>query len=457
VWPVFKLAARAAVWRTTPDPPLVGLPSLLGWTVVLALIRVALQFAATAGGPAHFNPYGLNAVVAWFAFQLAVAAFFVQPAARPTALAAMFILSIFADIAAAVVQFVGPLLPPNAQLEALRAHVPVAAVVSAVETGWWLGAMTCVLGSVLPNSRLRLFARSAALWVALFAAHALLPDAPVFVTPDFDISSANWWEYLHARYGASEVAQLEKAQLDLLKTEVDALAPQHKGATDIYVIGVAGWADQDVFVKELDGALTSIGTVLPIRDHILRLVNNRDTVASVPLATPKNLSAAVHAVAGIMNRDEDVLLIVMTSHGNQQGFALQLPNNLSTDLTPQQVASALDSEGIKNRVVIVSACFAGIFMAPLQNDNTIVMTASDDKSTSFGCAPERDWTYFGDALFHQSLQPGTDFEQAFDHARILIRGWEMMDRAPPSNPQGSFGPAVVARLAPVFHAGPNPQ
>ena len=457
MWSVFKLAARAAVWRTTPDPPLVGLPSLLGWAVTLAVIRVALQFAATAGGPSHFNPYGLNAVVAWLAFQLAIAAFFVRPTARPTALAAMFILSIIADIAAAVVQFGGPLLPTNAMLDAWWSHAPVAAAVFTIEIVWWVGAMTCVLGSVQPNSRLRLLARAAALWIALFAAHTLLPDAPVFVPPDFDIRSANWWEYLYARYGTQGVAQLEKEQSDLLKTEVDALTPQRKGATDIYVIGLAGWADQEVFVKELDGALSSLGAVLPVKDHTLRLINNRETASSVPLATPKNFLAAVHAVGGIMDKDEDVLLVVMTSHGNQQGFSLQLPGNLSTDLTPQQVATALDSEGIKNRVVIVSACFAGIFTAPLQNDNTIVMTASDDKSTSFGCAPERDWTYFGDALFHQSLQPGTDFEQAFDHARILIHGWELMDRVPPSNPQGSFGPALVAKLAPVFRAGPNPQ
>jgi hypothetical protein len=457
VWSVFKLAARAAVWRTTPDPPLVGLLSLLGWAATLALMRVALQFAATAGGPSHFNPYGLNAVVAWLAFQLAIAAFFVRPAARPTALAAMFILSIIADIAAALIQFGGPLLPSSTQLDALWSRTPVAAAFYALEIGWWLDAMTCVLGSVQPNSRLRLLARSAALWVALFAAHALMPDAPVFVAPDFDIRSANWWEYFYARYGTQEAERLEKEQSDLLKTEVDALAPQRKGTTDMYVIGLAGWADQDVFVKELDGALASVGTVLPIKDHTLRLINNRETVSSVPLATPKNFSAAVHAVGGIMDKDEDVLLIVMTSHGNQKGFALQLPGNLSTDLTPQQVATTLDSEGIKNRVVIVSACYAGIFMAPLQNDNTIVMTASDDKSTSFGCAPERDWTYFGDALFHQSLQPGTDFEGAFDHARVLIHGWELMDRAPPSNPQGSFGPTLVAKLAPVFQAGPNPQ
>jgi len=42
VWSVFKLAARAAIWRTTPEPPLVGLPTLLGWTVLLAAVRVGL-------------------------------------------------------------------------------------------------------------------------------------------------------------------------------------------------------------------------------------------------------------------------------------------------------------------------------------------------------------------------------------------------------------------------------
>ena len=80
------------------------------------------------------------------------------------------------------------------------------------------------------------------------------------------------------------------------------------------------------------------------------------------------------------------------------------------------------------------------------------MTAADANHTSFGCAPENDWTYFGDAFFRQGLQPGTDFQNAFEHARILIAGWELMDRAPPSNPQGYFGPALVAKLAPFFAA-----
>jgi hypothetical protein len=458
VWSVFKLAARSAIWRTTPDPPLVGLPSLIGWTLVLAAVRVALQYLSVADEPLHFNPYGLNAIAARLALELAVAAFFVRPQARTTALAAMFVLSIIADLAAAPIRIGTGLLAARVQLDAFWSRDITSGASFAIQIVWWLGAMTCLLVSVQPGARLRSLARAVALWVALFAAHALVPEAPVFVPPNFDIRSANWWEYLFARYGPqSELAQLEKAQAGLLQAEAESLAPQRKGVTDVYVIGVAGWATQDVFIKELEGAIASIGAVLPIKDHVLRLINNRTTVNTIPLASPQNFAAAVHAVGAVMDKDEDVLLVFMTSHGERTGFALQLPGSTPAELTPQQVASALDTEGIKNRVVIVSACFAGIFMAPLQNDNSVVMTASDDRSTSFGCAPEREWTYFGDALFHQSLLPGSDFQQAFNHARVLIQGWELMDHIAPSNPQGWFGPALVAKLAPVFKAAPNGQ
>jgi hypothetical protein len=458
VWAVFKLAARAAIWRRTPDPPLAGLPTLLGWTIVLAAARVALQFAGVAGGQASFNPYGLNAIVAWLAIALAVGALFVRPAARCSALSAMLILSVIADIAMALIKIGVPLVAPAVALDAFWSRVTITSAIFAIQILWWLGAISGVLASLQPESRLRLLARTAALVVALFAAHSIIPDAPVFVAPNFDIRTANWWEYLHAKYGLErEVAQIEEQQTDLLNAEVASLAAPRKETTNIYTIGLAGWADQDVFVKELDGALASIGTVLPIKDRALRLINNRETVSSVPLASPTNLAAAVHAIGGVMDKDRDVLLIFMTSHGDQRGVALELPANMSTQLTPQQLAATLDGEGIKNRIVIVSACYSGAFVAPLQNDNTIVITASDEKSTSFGCAPERDWTYFGDAMFRQSLLPGTNFQGAFDHARILIQGWELMDRVPPSNPQGSFGPALVAKLAPMFHAGPNDQ
>jgi peptidase C13-like protein len=466
VWSVLKVAARAAAWRPTRELTLVGLPALLGWAAVLAVVRIAIQFVAAIPTPI-FSPYGLNAVVAWLAVELAVAAFFVRPIGRATALSSMFILSIIGDVATAAISLGAAWLTAHTALDPFWTKTVMDGAIFLVATVWWLGAMGCVLRSLQAEPPLRLMARAVALWAALLAADALVPHAPVFFTPAFDLRKANLWESLYSRHLAARgggeqnpdgiLAQIEQAQPKLLQDEVARLAPRHNGATGIYAIGLAGWADQDVFVKELDGALASIASELPIKDRIIRLINHRDTLASVPLASPQNFAAAVHAIGTAMDKEKDVLILLMTSHGDRAGVGLQLPNSPVIELTPQQVASTLDGEGIKNRVVIVSACYAGIFVPPLANENTIVITAADGKSTSFGCAPERDWTYFGDALFRQSLQPGTDFEHAFEHARTLIQGWELMDHAQPSNPQAHFGSALVAKLEPFFAASQNAE
>jgi hypothetical protein len=456
VWRILKLSARAAVWRTTPDAPLVGLPVLLSFAIAAIAVRIAIELLA-AGTWHTFNPYGLNAVVAWIALELAVAALFISPPGRVTALSAMCVLSTLAEIVSAALKFGPALLAPAAAQNPLWTSPITADAIYAAIVLWWVGAMVCVVGSLEWQSRLRLTGRIAALWAALFVANALVPDAPVFLPPDFDARTANWWEVFYAlhqeksqtRLVPPETADFQKAQPALLQTEIAGLAPPNKGSTNIYALGVAGWGEQDVFLKELDGGLAALGSVLPIKDRAVRLINNRETLKNIPLATVQNLTAAVQAIGGLMNKDQDVLVLFLTSHGEKTGFALELPGG-TTELTPQQVASALDGAGIKNRVVIVSACFAGIFVPPLANDNTIVITAADAKNTSFGCAPERDWTYFGDAFFRQSLHPGSDFENSFEHARILIQGWEMMDHATPSNPQGHFGPALVAKLAPFF-------
>ena len=458
VWSVLKLASRAAIWRTTPDPQPVGLPSLLIWIVVLAALRIALQFVA-AGPGGGFNPYGLNAVVAWLALEAAVAALFMPPAARTTALSAMFALLVVAELAAYGAKIGVTLLPAAAVSDAVLSAASF--VIFAAVSVWWVGAIVAVLRSCASLRWLPALGRVGALWMALLAVTVIVPHAPVFVGRDFDIRSANGWEALHAKMAApaantgkaqGDAAGFGQAQRTLLQAEIAGLAPAANGATNVYAIGLAGWAGQDVFLKELDGGLAVLSDVLPIKGHTLRLVNQGDAIETVPLATPRNFAAAVHAVGEAMNKNEDVLLVLMTSHGEPNGFGLRLPNAAIAELTPNELAATLNNEGIKNRVVIVSACFSGAFVPPLANDNTIVLTAADAKNTSFGCAPERDWTYFGDAFFRQSLRPGRDFQHAFDNARLLIHGWELMDHATPSNPQGHFGPALVAKLAPFFAA-----
>ena len=297
---------------------------------------------------------------------------------------------------------------------------------------------------------------SASFKAAVRAAVRRAPPAVRFVVPATFLLCALALSALHAQFATAATGGdppgLEQAQRSLLKTELASLKPRNKDTTNIYVLGIAGWADQDVFLKELDGALAAISTVLPIRGHWIRLVNHRKTNKSLPLANPGNFAAAVHELGARLDKEADIFLLVMTSHGNPGGFGLRLPSEAVTQLTPQDVAATFDREGIKNRVVIVSACFSGTFVPALANDHTIVLTASDAQSPSFGCAPERDWTYFGDALFHQSIRPGRDFQQAFESARMLVQGWELMDRARPSNPQAHFGAALVEKLTPLFRA-----
>jgi hypothetical protein len=341
---------------------------------------------------------------------------------------------------------------------------------------FWIGAMFALLRSFEAAAPVRVLGKVLALWAALFVAKSALPHAPVFAGPDYDSRNANLWEYVrsqqlahtgsighqHSPGGgdlvlgkARDELTLGKARLDgpqpaLVRTAVGELAPQKPGVTDVYAIGLAGWLEQDVFRKELDGAFAKMGRVLPLKDRTIRLSNHPDS--SLPLADHKNFAAAVHAVAQVMDKTEDVLVLLMTSHGDSNGVALQLPGKQIAVLTPKEVATVLNKEGIKHRLVIVSACYSGVFVKPLADDDSIVLTAADENNTSFGCAPGRDWTYFGEALFNQSLQPGVDLRYAFGRARLMIAGWEQMDRVKPSNPQGHFGPNLVDKLAPVFEA-----
>ena len=255
---------------------------------------------------------------------------------------------------------------------------------------WLLAALALTLGLALPPAALAEQARS----------------APPKVTA------------AEARYDTDR-------QTELLRKEIEALPPQRPGVTDIYAIGIAGWST-DVFRNELDGALAAAGKALPLAGTV-RLINSQETLETVPLATRANFRAAVQGVAKVMDRNEDVLFLFMTSHGGKGGIWLQLPR-LLVPLVPKEVAGILNRAGIRNRVVIVSACYSGVFVKPLANDNTIVLTAADAKHTSFGCAEGRQWTYFGDAFFQQSLKPGTDFEGAYARSRRLIATWEKKEK-----------------------------
>src|SRR5262249_45731315 len=156
------------------------------------------------------------------------------------------------------------------------------------------------------------------------------------VASGFDAPAFVWSRSAHAkdptrpareRDPEIATARLQDLQPALLQSAFSHLAPQRKGTTDIYTVAVAGWSGQDVFVKEVDGALTALERSLPIKDRSLRLINNPETVQKAPLATHRNVAAALHAVGQTMDNSEDILLLFMTSHGGMGGLGLQFPGS----------------------------------------------------------------------------------------------------------------------------------
>jgi hypothetical protein len=107
----------------------------------------------------------------------------------------------------------------------------------------------------------------------------------------------------------------------------------------------------------------------------------------------------------------------------------------------------LDRTSVQHRVVIISACYSGVFVGPLANANTLVLTAADSDHSSFGCQDKVKWTYFGDAFFNRALRHTADLRSAFVTARKFISAREKHDGLVPSNPQISGGKNIDIMLA----------
>lgn len=247
--------------------------------------------------------------------------------------------------------------------------------------------------------------------------------------------------------GGFDAAAVERRQPALLAAALAAVAPERAGRSDLYFIGFAGDAGEDVFLHEAGAARALVDRRFGSAGRSLLLANNPATVDSLPLASIGNLSRVLAGVGAKMNRQEDVLFLFLTSHGSEGGW-------LSTRFDPfrprafvaRQLDAALDDAGIKWRVIVISACFSGGFIDPLADDNSLIITAASADRASFGCGHDGPFTYFGDAYFGRALPANRSFIGAFDSAKTQVASWEAAQGFPPSRPQIHVGAAIAAKL-----------
>jgi hypothetical protein len=115
-------------------------------------------------------------------------------------------------------------------------------------------------------------------------------------------------------------------------------------------------------------------------------------------------------------------------------------------VTPEDVRGLMAASGAKHRVLIVSACYSGVFAKALADERTLVITAAAPDKPSFGCQDGAIWTYFGNAFFNQALRDERALDAAFAKARDLVTAREKREGFDPSNPQIAGGAAVLAKL-----------
>ena len=229
-------------------------------------------------------------------------------------------------------------------------------------------------------------------------------------------------------------------------------APGAASKPQVKVVAFGLFGDQDVFESEAKGAAEIAARRLGGGPAIVRF--NSKTRAD---ATAETLAATLQSAAKGMNAERDILLVILSSHGSPAGVAVKTPGG-ATLLTPLDLFTMLDATHVRHRIVIVSACFSGVFIPPLADPDTLVITAADAEHPSFGCQNGATWTYFGDAFFNMALRQTANLRDAFALASVAVRKRETQEHYEPSNPQMAGGENVERMLsgAPVSGAAPTP-
>ncbi len=236
-------------------------------------------------------------------------------------------------------------------------------------------------------------------------------------------------------------------QPQLLQGRLAALTAGQGSTAKLYFLGVAGYAAQDVFMKEVNYVHAMFDRRFGTAGRSLVLINNPKSVREAPIASVSSMQMSLNRIAQLMDVRRDVLFLYLSSHGAQDHtFTLEFDGMQFYELNPLRLREMLDISGIQNRVIVVSACYSGGFIEALKTDDTLVMTAAAADRTSFGCSNEAEFTYFGKAYFDEALQQTDSFVTAFELAKPLIRARETSQGFESSDPRIFVGKNIAGRL-----------
>lgn len=238
------------------------------------------------------------------------------------------------------------------------------------------------------------------------------------------------------------------AQPRMLRQALAGLTPRVAGKPNLYLLAFAGDGSQDVFRNEAEYAAKLFARRFGASTHTLVLENNSDALTTYPLADWSNLETALDGLARVMHPEQDILMLYVTSHGDENHDLMIDMDPLPLDqINALDLADMLDRRPFKWKVVVVNACYSGGFIAPMRGAGTLLLTAARADRSSFGCGNDSDATYFGRAWLIDALNHTDNFVDAFRLASSEIAVWEKRDKLTPSQPQIDIGSGIAEQLS----------
>jgi hypothetical protein len=157
---------------------------------------------------------------------------------------------------------------------------------------------------------------------------------------------------------------------------------------------------------------------------------------------PVSVVEALRSVTAAAAANPGGCLLYFTSHGAPDGMVFG-----EAMLTPDRMATLVRAWcGTRPTVVIVSACYSGIFINALAAPNRMVLTAASRERASFGCGADDRYPWF-DGCVLETLPTAADFLALAAGARACVARKEQENGVgPPSEPQLYVGSEMQLRL-----------
>ena len=430
--------------------------SRLGFRIDIVQLLLLFAVSALADFGADWVRYGPDAYFSWFgaggelfaAGVMMLSAALLAVAFRQPALTVAIPVLVLAAYPALQVALTLPSALLRWSTVAIPSGVPFESLVLAWAVALFIRAVAVALAPPGPHR-----------WRRALAGGLLLA-APIWIAPLL-APTESWWRQpaahggIDPRYPNPASEAVLAAQQNLLADALSGLEDERPGVTDLYFIGFAGDAPEDVFRKDVQAAQRVMDERWDTAGRSVVLINSPRTLLDTPIATVSNLRATLNEIGAAINPDEDVVMVYLASHGTaDRGLEVALPPLELAQLSPAVLRTLLDEAGIKWRIVVVSACYAGTFVDALRDEQTLVMTASQADRASFGCSHRSDATYFGEALFEQGLAKSDSLLAAFELARRRVADREAAAGYKlPSNPQLDVGSEMANKLKELERGG----